>query len=95
MAPPVLESYFGHTAMAQSLNAAVLSKDAEFIAVIRQVLSPHEIELSELDDALRFIDLVSHQPQDLVVLDCEGTPAIKQLVSTVRQNGANREAVRG
>ncbi|MFL6299746.1 MAG: PilZ domain-containing protein [Terriglobales bacterium] len=79
--------------MAQSLNAAVLSKDAQFIAVIREVLAPHEIELSELDDAMRFIDLVSQQPQDLVVLDCEGTSAIKQLVSTVRQNSANREAV--
>jgi len=79
--------------MAQSLNAAVLSKDMQFIAVIREVLAPHEIELSELDDAMRFIDLVSQQPQDLVVLDCEGTTAIKQLVSTVRQNSANREAV--
>src|SRR3954451_14379266 len=79
--------------MAQSLNAAVLSKDAQFVAVIREVLAPHEIELSELDDAMRFIDLVSQQPQDLVVLDCEGTSAIKQLVSTVRQNSANREAV--
>jgi DNA-binding response OmpR family regulator len=79
--------------MAQSLNAAVLSKDAQFIAVIREVLAPHEIELSELDDAMRFLDLVSQQPQDLVVLDCEGTPAIKQLVLTVRQNSANREAV--
>lgn len=79
--------------MAQTLNAAVLSKDAQFIAVIRDTLSPHEIELTELDDVLRFIDLISQEPFDLVVLDCEGLVAAKQVIGTLRQNGANREAV--
>ena len=79
--------------MAQTLNAAVLSKDAQFITVIRDTLSPHEIELSELDDVLRFIDLISQEPFDLVVLDCEGLVAAKQVIGTMRQNGANREAV--
>ena len=77
----------------QSLNAAILSGDAQFTAVIRDVLSPHSIELAELDEVLRFIDLISREPFDLVVLDCEGLPAVKQLVSTVRQSSANREAV--
>jgi DNA-binding response OmpR family regulator len=79
--------------MAQTLNAAVLSKDAQFTAVIRDTLSQHEIELSELDDVLRFIDLISQEPFDLVVLDCEGLVAAKQVIGTLRQNGANREAV--
>ena len=85
-------SYCGQT-MGQSLNAAVLSGDAQFTSVIRDVLSPHNIELVELDEVLRFIDLISQEPFDLVVLDCEGLPAAKQLVSSVRQSGANREAV--
>ena len=77
----------------QSLNAAILSGDAQFTAVIRDVLSPHSIELAELDEVLRFIDLISREPFDLVVLDCEGLPAVQQLVSTVRQSSANRETV--
>src|SRR3954468_10454712 len=79
--------------MAQSLNAAVLSKDAQFTSVVRDALSPHEIELSEMDDVLRFIDLVSQQPLDLIVLDCEGLPAAKQVITTLRQSSADREAV--
>ena len=79
--------------MAQTLNAAVLSKDAQFISVIRDTLSTHQIELSELDDVLRFIDLISQEPFDLVLLDCEGLVATKQVIGTLRQNGANREAV--
>jgi DNA-binding response OmpR family regulator len=79
--------------MAQNLNAAVLSKDAQFTSVIRAALSPHEIELVELDDVLRFIDLISQEPFDLVVLDCDGLVATKQVIGTLRQNGANREAV--
>src|SRR5438270_9665572 len=90
-------SHFGvilpANAMAQSLNAALLSKDAQFASVIRAVLSSHEIDLVELDDVLRFIDLISQEPFDLVVLDCDGLVATKQVVGTLRQNGANREAV--
>src|SRR5437868_12092164 len=91
-----LVPFWGHTSGTrmppQSLNAAILSGDAQFTAVIRDVLSPHSIELAELDEVLRFIDLISREPFDLVVLDCEGLPAVKQLVSTVRQSSANREA---
>ena len=79
--------------MAQTLNAAVLSRDTQFTAVIRNTLSPHDIDLVDLDDVLRFIDLISQEPFDLVVLDCEGLPAAKHVVTTLRQQGANREAV--
>ncbi len=79
--------------MAQTLNAAVLSRDTQFTAVIRDALSPNGIDLVDLDDVLRFIDLISQEPFDLVVLDCEGLPAAKHVVTTLRQQGANREAV--
>ena len=71
----------------------MLSRDPSFTEVIQGAASKLDIQLLEMDDILRYIDLVSQEPFDLVLLDCEGSPAGKHLLSTLRQISANREAV--
>ena len=71
----------------------MLSRDPSFTEVIQGAAAKLDIQLLEMDDILRYIDLVSQEPFDLVLLDCEGSPAGKHLLSTLRQISANREAV--
>jgi hypothetical protein len=70
----------------------MLSKDSALTSLIQAATSKLDIQLLEMDDALRFMDLVSQEPFDLLLVDCEGLPAGKHLVSTLRQSSANREA---
>src|ERR1051326_2054778 len=79
--------------MARSIQAALLSADTSLVSIFQQAASTFQIELIELDDALRFMDLVSQEPQDLMVLDCRGLAGAKHLVSAIRQASANREAI--
>lgn len=80
--------------VAQSIQAAILSKDAAFVSLIRKATAKLDIELVEMDDALRYIDLIAQEPFDLVLFDCQGSPAAgKHLLATLRQSSANREAV--
>lgn len=79
--------------MAKSIQAALLSADASLVSLFQQAALKYEIELVELDDALRFMDLVSQEPFDVMVLDCRGLAGARHLVSALRQASANREAI--
>jgi hypothetical protein len=79
--------------MITSVKAAILSKDSSLTSVVQEVTSKLDIQLLEMQDVLRYIDLVSQEPFDLLLLDCEGLPAAKHLITTLRQSSANREAV--
>jgi DNA-binding response OmpR family regulator len=79
--------------MARSIQAALLSRDASLISLLQQAATQLQIELLEIDDGMRYIDLVSQEPFDVLVLDCRGSPAAKHFVATVREASANREAI--
>lgn len=79
--------------MAKSIQAAVLSADASLVSIFQEAALKYQVELIDLDDALRFMDLVSQEPYDLMVLDCRGLAGAKHLISAIRQASANREAI--
>lgn len=79
--------------MARSIQAAVLSKDANFLTIFQEVTSKLAVEVIELDDARRYLDLISQEPFDLLILDCRGFPKARHLVAGIREMSANREAI--
>jgi len=79
--------------MAKAIQVAVLSKDTVFLSIFQDITSKLALELVELDDAARYLDLISQEPFDILILDCHGSSGAKHLVSTVRQASANREAI--
>src|SRR5438270_5023052 len=79
--------------MANTLQAAVLSNDASMSALFREATANLNVELVELNEIPRYIDLVSQEPFDLLLIDCEGSAVDQQLISTLRERSANREAV--
>ena len=79
--------------MSASLKAAMLSMDSSLTSLIQQAATKLEIQVLEMEDAARYLDLVSQEPFDVLLLDCEGLPAAKELVCNLRQNSANLEAL--
>jgi hypothetical protein len=75
------------------IEAAMLSRDAAVTTVFREATAPLDIQLLDLNESSRFLDLVSQEPFDLVLVDCDGSAADRELISTLRQRSANREAV--
>jgi DNA-binding response OmpR family regulator len=76
-----------------TLQALLYSNDPELLAVFHQALADRGIESLELDDALRFLDLVANEHFDMVVVDWDGTDRGLEVLSHARQRGANRDSV--
>ena len=75
------------------LQALLYTNDAEFLSVFNQGLAELQIEYLEVDDPLRFLDLLEHENFDLLVVDCEPTEHGLELVAQARQRSANRDIV--
>src|SRR5438874_11016928 len=75
------------------IEDAMLARDHAVTTLFRDATTPLDIQLLDLNESSRFLDLVSQEPFDLVLVDCDGSEADKQLISTLRQRSANREAV--
>src|SRR5207244_7505107 len=79
--------------MAKIVEAAMLARDPAVTTLFRDATTPLDIQLLDLNESSRFLDLVSQEPFDLLLVDCDGSEADKQLIATLRQRSANREAV--
>lgn len=75
------------------LQALLYTHDAEFLSVFNQELAELQIECLEVDDPLRFLDLLQHEHFDMLVLDCELSEHELELVAQARERSANRDAV--
>ena len=71
----------------------MLARDPAVTTLFRDATTPLDIQLLDLNESSRFLDLVSQEPFDLLLVDCDGSDADKQLIATLRQRSANREAV--
>ena len=76
-----------------TLQALLYSNDPELLSVFHQALTDRRIESLEMDDALRFLDLVANEHFDLVVVDWDGTDHGLEVLSQARQRSANRDSV--
>lgn len=75
------------------LQALLYTNDAEFLSVFNQALTDLQMECLDVDDPLRFLDLLQHENFDLLVLDSDTSEHGLEVVSQARQRSANRDAV--
>ena len=76
-----------------TLQALLYTSDPELLSVFHQALGALGVEILEMDDALRFLDLAANEHFDLLVVDYDGTDHGLDVLSMARERSANRDSV--
>ncbi|HUK88422.1 MAG TPA: response regulator [Terriglobales bacterium] len=76
-----------------TLQALLYTSDPELLSVFHQALGALGVETLEMDDPLRFLDLVANEHFDLLVVDHDGTDHSLNVLATARERSANRDSV--
>lgn len=76
-----------------TLQALLYIRDPELLSVFHQALTERGIESLEMDDPLRYLDLLANEHFDLLVVDWDGTEPGLEVLAQARQRSANRDAV--
>ena len=76
-----------------NLQALLYSTDAEFLSVFNQALTDLGVESLDVDDPLRYLDLLANEYFDLLVVDWDETGNGLEILALARQRSANRDAV--
>ena len=76
-----------------TLQALLYTSDPELLSVFHQALEALGVEALEMDDPLRFLDLLANEHFDLLVVDHDGTDHTLEVLATARERTANRDVV--